>query len=64
MCIRDSHWDEFAAAERAGALPCQKAVASVAAAAGPKKPGGIAILIPIGWEIREVQEVKAGYVLA
>eukprot|EP00969_Alexandrium_andersonii_P211383 9335505-Alexandrium_andersonii.AAC.1 len=39
-------------------LPCQKAVASVAAAVGPKKPGGVAIFTLIGWEVREVQEVN------
>eukprot|EP00969_Alexandrium_andersonii_P094319 4167247-Alexandrium_andersonii.AAC.1 len=36
----ETHWGALAAAEWAAALPCQKALASVAAAAGPKKPGG------------------------
>eukprot|EP00969_Alexandrium_andersonii_P344500 15229061-Alexandrium_andersonii.AAC.1 len=54
----------MAAAEWAAALPCKKAVASVSPAAGPKKPGGVAALAPIGRELLEVCEVRAGYVLA
>eukprot|EP00969_Alexandrium_andersonii_P231456 10221921-Alexandrium_andersonii.AAC.1 len=48
--LRETHSDALAAAEWAAALPCQRALASVAAAAGPKKPGGVAILIPVGWQ--------------
>eukprot|EP00969_Alexandrium_andersonii_P168972 7468201-Alexandrium_andersonii.AAC.1 len=47
--LPETHWDASAAGEWAASVPRKKAAASVAPAAGPKKPGGVALLAPVGW---------------
>eukprot|EP00969_Alexandrium_andersonii_P306276 13539196-Alexandrium_andersonii.AAC.1 len=61
---RGRHWDAYAAAEWAAVLPGARAVASIVGADGPRQPGGVAVVLPAGWECEQEAVPVAGYAVA
>ena len=69
VVVQETHWDDAAAGIWQAIIPCGNFISSQAdggdhQAADGRRPGGVAILLPEGWELVEKHEAWAGYLLA